>query len=109
MVLETLPTSYRDLEEIRQAIKTLQHVIEDLPQVYRNLGAALDLQHQNNLLDSTLDVINVEHALKSAQTALSAAATKAAEIAVEHQVLLHALELVAEPAGGDEPARPSSA
>lgn len=109
MVLEKLPTSYRDLEEIRHAIKTLQDVIEDLPQVYRSLGAALDLQYRNNALDSTHDVIDVEQALKSAQTALSAAATKAAEIAVEHQVVLHALELVAEPACAPESARTSRA
>lgn len=98
MIQETLPKSYRDLEQIRDAIRTLQHVVEELPQACQSLSAALDLQRGNNLLDSTQAVIDVEHALKAAQAALAVVATKAAELAAEHQVLLHALSLVAGPA-----------
>lgn len=109
MIQEILPKSYHDLEEIRNAIRTLQAVVEDLPQAYRSLSADLELQHRNNLLDSTQDVVDVEHALKSAQTALAVAATKAAEIAAEHHVLLHALNLIAGPACTPEPAPRSRA
>ncbi len=105
MIQETPPTSYRDLEEIRQAIRTLQHLVEDLPQAYRNLSGALEAQYRNNLLDATQDVIDVENALKSAQTALTVAGTKAAELAAEHNVLLHALAFVAGPACAPEAAR----
>lgn len=105
MIQETLPKSYRDLGEIQQAIRTLQHVVEDLPQAYRSLSDALDVQYRNNLLDSTRAVIDVEHALKSAQTALAVAGAKAAELAAEHHVLLHALGLVAGPACTPEAAR----
>jgi uncharacterized protein YukE len=97
VIQETLPNSYRDLEEIRRAIRTLQQLVEDLPQAYRGLSAALDQQYRNNMLDSAVEVVDVEHALKSARTALAVAATKAAEIAAEHHVLLHALDLVAGP------------
>lgn len=106
MIQEKLPKSYRDVEEVRNAVRTLQRLVEDLPQAYRSLSAALDLQHENNLLGSTGDVVDVEHALKSARTALAVAATKAAEIAAEHHVLLHALDLVAGPARTPEAARP---
>ena len=109
MVQETLPKSYHDLEEIRHAIRTLQHVVDDLPQAYTGIAAALDHQYRNNLLGSAVDVVDVEHALKSAQTALTVAATKAAEIAAEHHVLLHALNLIAGPAGTPEPAPGSKA
>ena len=95
---------FRDLADIRHAVRTLQDVVTDLPPAYRGLSDALDLLHRNNLLDPTQDVVDLEHALKSAQTALAAAATKAAEIAAEHQVLLHALARVAGPAATPEPA-----
>ena len=108
MIQEKLPESYSDLEEIRTAIRTLQHFVEDLPQAYRRLAAALDVQYQNNLLDAAVDVVEVEHALKSAHTSLAIAATKAEEMAAEHHVLLHALQLVAGPAA-THPARPSKA
>ena len=99
MIQETLPKSYRDLEEIRQAIRTLQNVVEDLPRAYRNLSEALDVQYRNNLLQSTQSAIDVGHTLKSAQAALAVTGAKAAELAAEHDVLLHALDFVAGPAG----------
>jgi hypothetical protein len=91
VIEETLPRSYRDLEEIRQAVRTLQQVVEDLPQAYRGFSDALDAQNRNTLLDSTEASVDVRHGLKSAQTALAVAGAKAAELAAEHRVLLHAL------------------
>jgi lipid A disaccharide synthetase len=105
VIQEALPKSYRDLEEIRQAIRTLQHVVDDLPQAYRSLSHALDVQYRNNLLDPAQAAIDVEHALKSAQAALASAGTKAAELAAEHHLLLHALGLVAGPGCTPEGAR----
>jgi hypothetical protein len=106
---EAVPNSYADLDDVRQAITALQAIIDDLPQAYKKLGDALELQYRNNAPDSTQDVTDLEQTLRSARTALAVAATKAAEIAAEHQVMLHALAFVVGPPCASGPARPSKA
>lgn len=104
---EALTNPYSNLDDVRHAISALQAIIDDLPQAYKRLDDALELQYRNNLLDSTQDAINLEQALRSARTALTVAATKAAEIAAEHQVMLHALAFVDGPACASGPVRPA--
>lgn len=94
VIQDRLPRSYRDVDEIRDAIRILERIVDDLPQAYKSLAAAIDLQRRQNLLEPTQDVINAEQVFKSAQNALSVAATKAVEISAEHHVVLHDLALL---------------